>query len=196
MNRRHMETKIWFVRHAKPDQHIREDALRPLTEQGRRDALRLVELFSCETIDRILTSPLPRAVETVRPLAEARGLEIQTEDAFRERVVGMWVEDFHEYARRQWADFDFRLEGGESLREVQSRNLAALERILDKHPGHSIVIGAHGTALSTVLHHYLPNFGYTGFLRILDEMPFIAALRFDGHRFVGYHETLGLSPAE
>lgn len=53
------------------------DAVRPLTRRGRRQARRLVDRFQGLDIERILTSPHARCVQTVEPLAAARGLEIE-----------------------------------------------------------------------------------------------------------------------
>ena len=42
-----------------------------------------------------------------------------------------------------------------------------------------IVIGTHGTALSTILNFYDNNFGCEDFLRIIDWMPYIIELDFE-----------------
>ena len=43
------------------------------------------------------------------------------------------------------------LPGGESLRSVQERNIAALTDILTAERDKTVVVGTHGTALSTIL---------------------------------------------
>ena len=48
------------------------------------------------------------------------------------------------------------------------------------HPGKNIVIGTHGTALSAILNYYRPEFGCEDFLRILDWMPYVVELTFEG----------------
>jgi len=72
---------LYVVRHAKagvrsawtgPDQE------RPLTRRGRKQAQRLVERFQGLEIERILSSPYLRCVQTVQPLGEARGLPVET----------------------------------------------------------------------------------------------------------------------
>jgi 8-oxo-dGTP diphosphatase len=52
------------------------DRERPLDEKGERQARRLVELLAAFPVTAIHTSPATRCVETVRPLAEARGVEL------------------------------------------------------------------------------------------------------------------------
>jgi phosphohistidine phosphatase SixA len=54
-----------------------DDLERPLDKKGRRQAQALVERLAHARIERILSSPARRCVETVEPLARARGLEIE-----------------------------------------------------------------------------------------------------------------------
>lgn len=56
---------------------------------------------------------------------------------------------------------------------------AALSEILAKHKGQNIVIGTHGTALSSILNYYYPEFGCKDFLRIIDWMPYVIELDFE-----------------
>lgn len=53
-----------------------DDSLRPLDERGRRQAQDLIEALARFPVDAILTSPYTRCVQTVEPLAAARGLDI------------------------------------------------------------------------------------------------------------------------
>lgn len=57
-----------------------DDQARPLDDRGRLQAQRLVELLEPYRVDLIVSSPLRRCLETVEPLAEARGLEIEQSD--------------------------------------------------------------------------------------------------------------------
>ena len=55
--------------------------MRPLDERGRRQAEALVEtLLAAFELDRIVSSPYLRCVQTVEPLAAARGLEIELDE--------------------------------------------------------------------------------------------------------------------
>jgi 8-oxo-dGTP diphosphatase len=60
-----------------------DDALRPLDERGRRQALVLRDLER-RGIRRIVSSPYVRCVETVEPLAGAVGLEVEVDDRLAE----------------------------------------------------------------------------------------------------------------
>lgn len=178
-------THIYYVRHAEPNYHNHDDVGRELTARGHTDCSLVTDFLLDKDIHVILTSPYRRAVDTIRPFAERVRLPIIHVQDFRERKVDAeWIEDFDAFSRRQWADFDFHLEGGESLREVQTRNIAALTDVLRTHAGKNIVIGGHGTAVSTILNHYDPAFGYVQFERIRRIMPWIVRLDFDGTTFL------------
>lgn len=175
-------TTVYFVRHAQPNYDNHDDASRELSEKGIRDRELVTAFLAERDVDLIFSSPYKRAVDTVADFAYKSGLEIHTVEGFRERKVdSCWIEDFDGFCRRQWADFDYKLSDGETLREVESRNIAALNGILDACPGKRIVIGGHGTAISTVLHYFDPAFGYGDFCRIKHLMPWVVKLTFEGN---------------
>ena len=60
------------------------DKLRPLSEEGNDRARTVAEALAEVGVDRVVTSPYLRCVETVRPLAEATGAEIELSDALAE----------------------------------------------------------------------------------------------------------------
>ena len=76
------------IRHAwagDRDEWEGDDRRRPLDERGRKQAERLVEELADRQIERILSSPYGRCVQTVEPLARARGLEIELRDELGEK---------------------------------------------------------------------------------------------------------------
>ena len=183
-------TELYFIRHAKPDYSVHEDALRPLTALGEAQAQTLVDRLSHIHFDAIYSSPYLRCVRTVQPLANAQKLEVITHDGLRERKVdSLWIEDFQGFAQRQWADFQYKLTDGECLAEVQQRNLAALGEILTAEAGNTIAISTHGTALSVILNHYNPDFGYEDFQRIAPITPYVYHMVFDGHVMISEAEV-------
>lgn len=182
-------TTVYFVRHARPNYDNHDDLTRELTRKGLQDRMKVVEALRDVPIHAVLSSPYKRAVDTVQPLAEQRGLPVLTDSNFRERKVGDgWLEDFTAFAKAQWADFDYALEHGESLRQVQNRNLTALRRVLDAYAGRTVAIGSHGTALSTLVEYFRPGFGYAGFDRIWGVMPWVVRFTFDGETCVEVKE--------
>ncbi len=182
------EVTIYFIRHAESDHAVREDFIRPLTARGLADAERLPEALAGVRFDRICSSPYLRAVQTVWPLARAQGLHCELIEGLHEQRVGEWVEDFRPFAEKQWADFHFRLPGGESLADTQARMIGALHRLVEGAPGQTLAIGTHGEALSTVLRYYRPGFGFADFWRIVPLLPYVIRLRLRGTECVGMEE--------
>ncbi|SUN54194.1 phosphoglycerate mutase family protein [Streptococcus equi subsp. zooepidemicus] len=118
-------------------------------------------------------------------------MEIKLIDDLRERkLADAWIEDFVDTAKKQWDDFTFKLPTGESLQEVQDRNIAALNRILKEAKGKTVVIGTHGTALSTLINYYQPDFGFEDFDRYKHVFPWIVRASFDGDKLLGLNEFL------
>jgi phosphohistidine phosphatase SixA len=75
---------LYLVRHAKAGSRDRwdgPDQLRPLTKPGRAQSLALADWLATAGVPRILSSPYVRCAQTVEPLAEKLGLEVEiTED--------------------------------------------------------------------------------------------------------------------
>jgi len=78
---------IYLVRHGRAGNrtHWRhEDWLRPLSSAGRSQAPGLLGLLHDARFDSVLSSPYVRCLETVVPIAGARRLAIEPEDALAE----------------------------------------------------------------------------------------------------------------
>lgn len=182
-------TKIYFVRHAQPDFTWSDDLTRPLTAEGMRDRISVAETLKNVYLDFAISSPYLRSVKTIEQAAEMHGLTIHIDERFRERGKGHNGNNKKMF-RKRWSDFDYHEVGGESLREVQERNIAALFEILDGHRNENIMIGTHGTALSTILNYFYQSFGCDDFLRIIDYMPYIVRLDFEERDCVNKTELL------
>lgn len=178
-------TTIYFVRHAEPDFNIHDDFLRPLTDKGIKDSIKVTNYLMDKKIDVILSSPYIRAVNTIKDFAKNSNLRIETVDDFRERKVdSVWIEDFNTFCKMQWNDFNYKLTDGESLKEVQNRNIKALEEVLNKYNGKNIVIGSHGTSISTIINYYDSSFNYNSFNSIRALMPWIVKLEFEDNKCI------------
>lgn len=173
-------TKVYFVRHAEPNYNNHNDALRELSSKGMEDRKLVTKFLVDKHIDVVLSSPYKRAVDTVKDFADSYGIEIDIVYDFRERKVESgWIEDFTAFTKMQWNDFTYKLSDGECLQEVQTRNMSALQQVLNKYAGKNIVVGSHGTALSTIINYYDHSFGHNDFERIKNVMPWIVEFVFD-----------------
>lgn len=182
-------TKVYFVRHAQPQFDWKDNRTRPLTDEGKTDSEKVVEFFKGKQIDIFYCSPYKRSIDTIQKTADMFRKEIISDERLREREKGKDGNNF-EMFRKRWADKDFHEDGGESINQVQKRNIEALNEILDRNENKTIVIGTHGTALSSILNYYNQNFGCDAFQRIIDFMPYIIELNFDKQRLVSSCEHL------
>lgn len=182
-------THIFLVRHAQPDFSWEEDRTRPLTKEGIEDSKKVTELLRDKHIHCFFSSPYKRSIDTIKESALEYQKEIKIEERFRERESGKGGNQ-KELFEKRWSDFAFSEKDGETLKEVQDRNIQALMEILKEHSGKNIVIGTHGTALSTILNYYNNLFDCNDFFRIIDYMPYIVRLDFDGLDFINIEEVL------
>lgn len=174
-------TTVYFVRHARPNYQNPDNAQRELTEQGRRDCKLVTDFLEKRQVDAVLSSPYRRCLETLADYAEKHGYPVRTVAAFREREISdCWVDDLEDYYLRQWRDFDYKYPKGESLRETQARNIMALHQVLSEYQNQSIVIGTHGTALTTIMNYYDRTVGYETHQESLHKMPWIVEMQFEG----------------
>lgn len=84
----------YVIRHAKAgdrDAWQGNDRLRPLTKSGWRQAEGLAESLNNEPIDRILSSPYVRCMQTVEPMAEQRKLAVEPRKDLEEGSGGQSV---------------------------------------------------------------------------------------------------------
>jgi len=185
-------TTIYFIRHATPDRSGvggQSDATFPLSEKGLADVPLVTKFLQDKNIDIVLSSPFKRSYDTVADFAEKAGFEIEVIDDFRERSIDSWLKlgDFIAFTKKQWDDFSYKLPGGkcECLGDVQTRNIAALDDVLKRHEGKNIAVGTHGTALSTIINHYDPTYGYDDFMAMAWIMPWVAKFTFDRTNCIG-----------
>ncbi len=173
--------KVYFVRHAKPDFNVQDDFTKPLSEEGINDSKKVTEFLKDKNISKIYSSPYKRSVDTIRDFATLANKDIELVEDFRERKVSnSWIKDFNRFAEKQWDDFNYSLEEGENLKEVQERNIRALDKLLSENNDENILIGTHGTALSTIINYYDNTFNYKDFNMIKNVMPLIVIIKFQG----------------
>lgn len=186
-------TTVYFVRHAQTDYRNPIDKDRVLTKEGLERRFEARDYLISHHVDRqplhIYSSDFRRAIDTIRPFAEYVGMDIITCAEFQEWSVIAPSEDYYALCERAWEDFDYRFQDCETMREVQQRNVKKLLELVQKHKDETLVIGSHGTALSTIIHYFYPQYGYEDVLRIMELKPWIVKFEFDGTRFSSYKEV-------
>ncbi len=136
-----------------------------LNETGRRQAALLCRyLVENERLDRIYSSDLVRAVQTVAPAAEALSLPIVKESALREMNAGRWegisfdevkVRYAEEYAAWHEKQSGARPLNGESWDELLARAGAWMDKTVQKEEGHTILLATHGGVIKALECHFL-----------------------------------------
>lgn len=179
-----MSTNIYLVRHAESKYIPNDDDYnRPLSSKGKKDAKRLVKFFSDFNITKVISSPYLRAVHTVEVIAKDKDLEIELINDFRERTVANYYlndEEFTKFVKLQWKDFDYYLDGGESLREVQDRGVNGLKEVVQQYNNENIIIGTHGTWLAVILNYFHEKYNYEFWMSL--KMPDIFLLNYQNKK--------------
>lgn len=159
-------TTFYLIRHAAND--FVSKALvgrRPgvhLNEAGRVEARELAERLKSKPIQQIFTSPMERCRETAAPLATLLKLDVEVLEAINEIEFGDWtgrelggLQDSDLW--KQWTTFrtGVRIPNGESILEIQSRVVTAIDRLRREFVGQHIALVSHGDPLRAAICFYL-----------------------------------------
>jgi len=158
--------KILLVRHGQTDWNVTGQIMGqrpvPLNETGKSQAYRLAELLRGRSIQGIYSSPVIRARRTAEILASVLQLEVTDEQGLCEIGCGEWEGRFWNDLADDLVRQDFyvkpheaRPPGGETLRDVQARAVAAVQRVIAGAPGGQIVLVSHADVVRAILAHYL-----------------------------------------
>ncbi|PLR84529.1 histidine phosphatase family protein [Bacillus sp. V33-4] len=152
---------IYIVRHAQAAGQ-RFDS--PLTEIGVRQAAALARLFADKQIDLIYSSPFTRAISTIRPLADLKGLQIVEDCRLGERVLSsQYYPDWFDKVKQSFADFELVFEGGESQASGIKRAASILGEAIGSE-AKNIVLVSHGNLSTLLLRYFDQNYGYEHWL--------------------------------
>lgn len=155
-------TRFLLVRHAAHDWLGRGIAGRlgdvSLNAQGWLQAEALVGRLEGRKIHAMYSSPQPRTMQTVAPLAGRRRLKVQVAPAFDEIDFGQWTG--REFASLegdpQWAHWNAHrgsagAPGGEAFADVQQRAVHAVEQLRTRHPDRTVLVASHGDVIKAIL---------------------------------------------
>ncbi|MCP2330322.1 putative phosphoglycerate mutase [Actinoalloteichus cyanogriseus DSM 43889] len=173
-------TELLLIRHARPqraaaDQGVTDPAL---TELGTRQAELMAEALAEHPISVIYSSPLRRAVDTARPLADRLRLPITTRDDLAEfdfghdgapTAAGAVEPRWRAWARRLATQRD-----DPDLAAFRLRVAAAMTAIAREHPSASVavvchtgVINAYVAAVRGTEDTFVHRLGHTSVSRVL-----------------------------
>lgn len=183
-------TILLLIRHATND-YVKEGRLAGrlpgvhLNAQGQREADDLARRTAHLPIEAIYSSPLERARDTANALANCHKLPVQVLDGLIEGDAGEWtgkkiseLNTTETWNAIQTKPIGVKLPGGESIDEVQTRMVAAIEGARKKHPDSIIAIVSHSDPLKSVVAHYL-NWDLNNFQRFAINPASVTVLSVD-----------------
>lgn len=160
---RNMDKKIYLIRHCQAEGQPPESKL---TAEGIKQAEKLADFLSSIKVDRIISSPFLRAVETIRPFAQKATIEIETDERLAERVLSSSsMPDWLEKLKLTFNDLDLKYEGGESSKEAMDRIIQAVNEMIESHAQNSVLV-THGNIMSLLLKSYNKSFGFDEWLQL------------------------------
>jgi 2,3-bisphosphoglycerate-dependent phosphoglycerate mutase len=145
-------------------------------------------------VEAIYSSPYPRAVDTVRPFAEAHDKPIHRVEALRERCLTparLLEHEWRTALARCWAEPDFALPGGESNLACQGRVVAAIEALSTAHAGQTLLVASHGNALALFLSTLDGGFGHEGWKSMSN--PDLYRVCYDNGRPIGRAQRIEIN---
>lgn len=120
----------------------------PLSDQGHRKAQELFALDVFRSVKAVYTSPYRRAYTT----AEKLNRSFMVDDRLRERDLGNPETLNAAFWNRQYMDYDYKNENGESMNDTRKRmSLAVHEIISMMKDGDTIAIVSHAAAICAFL---------------------------------------------
>ena len=158
-----------------------------LSDEGRRQADALAERLANHPVAVVYASPIERTTQTAQAVAARHGLPVEALPGVIEADYGEWtggkIADLAKtdlWKTVQRAPSRARFPGGESLSEMQSRMVSALEAVVADHAGELIVVVSHADPIKAAIAHY------TGvhldlFQRIVVSPASVTAFAFTGH---------------
>lgn len=124
-----------------------------LSPRGRRQARALARsLPPSFPVGHVYSSPLPRCLETARPLATALGLAVVAEPRLIDLDYGEWqgrpiaevAEQFpQDYAAWLAGDLSFRFPGGEPVGAPVERLRSFVDDVVERHQGEIVAVVTH-----------------------------------------------------
>jgi 2,3-bisphosphoglycerate-dependent phosphoglycerate mutase len=120
-----------------------------LTLKGESIASKKSEINELKDFDAVFSSNYVRAISTAKYFTSDK---IFIDESFGERKFGIesWNELPEDFSNKQFNDFDYKTQNGESLNEVINREVRSLLSILEKYKNKNVLVVGHSTALAAL----------------------------------------------
>ena len=125
----------------------------PLSIEGEELASNISKESELQNIDVVISSNYVRAMSTAKYISNINKLNLIVNSAFGERKFGInsWDELPTDFGLRQNDDENYKIEDGESQKEVRERVYKALMDVIDEYKDKRVVIVSHGSAILWLL---------------------------------------------
>lgn len=126
-----------------------------LTELGMLQAQQLADRLEHTHIDVIFASPLSRAQNTARAVADRRGMKVITDNRLIEQDYGIYegMDRRNPGFLSNKRMFAYRYPGGESMFNIAHRTYGLIEEVRMKYPDSSVLFVCHN-GICRVIHSY------------------------------------------
>lgn len=117
-----------------------------LTDNGREQAKELAHTLVDKNIDVILSSPLKRAIETSKIVAEICNAPLEIDERLTEQNYGIYegVDRKDEAFLNNKRNFAYRYPNGESMMQVAYRVYGLIDEIKHKYKDKNVLLISHG----------------------------------------------------
>ena len=168
-----------------------------LNDYGRLQAEALGQRLAQVKLSAVYASPLERTVETAEAIARPHQLKVKTRSGIIEVDYGEWTgEAIKTLAKKKnWPVIQFYPSGagfpaGETMFQMQSRMVQAINKLVGKHPGQIIAVVGHADLIKAAVAHYL-GVHFDLFQRIVISTASITTISFTpmGPRIVTVNDT-------
>tara|TARA_B100000929_G_C15505951_1_gene418868 strand:+ start:2391 stop:3032 length:642 start_codon:yes stop_codon:yes gene_type:complete len=162
-------TLIIFVRHGRtpttgtklpgraPNLHLSNEG-KSQAEMVAKEIEKSSSSFLGTKVSAVYASPMERTQETAKPIAKTLNLRVRTLQGLNECDFGDWtgrrlrdLSKLKSWSTIQKKPSSFRFPNGESFTEMQNRMLKTVDKILERHPGETVVCVSHADPIKAIL---------------------------------------------
>tara|TARA_B100000953_G_scaffold11891_1_gene10664 strand:+ start:2484 stop:3125 length:642 start_codon:yes stop_codon:yes gene_type:complete len=162
-------TLIIFVRHGRtpttgtklpgraPNLHLSDEG-KSQAEMVAKEIEKSSSSFLGTKVSAVYASPMERTQETAKPIAKTLNLRVRTLQGLNECDFGDWtgrrlrdLSKLKSWSTIQKKPSSFRFPNGESFTEMQNRMLKTVDKILERHPGETVVCVSHADPIKAIL---------------------------------------------
>lgn len=133
-----------------------------LTPEGKQQAEATARQLAGINFKAIYSSPIDRTIETARTIAGHHDLDVKINEQIGEVRYGKWTDrSLKSLARTKlWGTIQrwpsaVRFPEGETLREVQTRAVDAIEELRGQHARDTICCVSHADTIKLIVAHYM-----------------------------------------